>query len=466
MAIRLLADRGVGRAAGTVFAVSTTGSILGTYLPTLVLIPRLGSRGSILVAAGILLATAAMGLFVFRRGCRVILASVLLLGSLAVCSAAAACILTPRRPLPRLAGATTTLLDEVESPYQYLTVRDDAYPAGVERVLTINEGRYSFHALQVQGHVLTGSRFYDAYAVLPFLLDLEPGDIFRACIVGLACGGNATQWHHFFSALYDLRVDGAELDPGIIRLGRRHFGLPREDARWLLTYPLDGRTLLEWLPAEQPYNAIVVDAFQNELYVPFHLATQEFFRVCRRRLAPGGVLAMNVHAYEADAPNLRAIESTMASVFPFVLRIPHYATGGFLLLARHGDRPFDLDRLTPKSIRRRYEAEEGIEAWREPPEWAALLALADNIHATAVTGGKTVRPAPGDLVLTDDHAPLEWLTDRFLWSTEADLLTTGDARSLALNALRRKQASLLTVVAVGWTLLLTGLGFALRNDRR
>ncbi len=457
LAIRLLARRGVGRAAGSVFALSTFGSILGTYLPTLWLVPRLGSRGSILVAAGILLSAAAVGLFAFGRRSSRALAWLVFLAAGTASMAAARHLVTPDRPAPLLADGSATLLAEVESPYQYLTVRDDEGPHAAARVLTINEGVYSFHALRVRGRVLTGSRFYDAYSVLPFLLDLEPGDPLRACVVGLACGVGASQWHHFLTPLFDLHVVGAELDPEVLRLGRHYFDLPPEGSDWLRSLAVDGRSHLEWTIPTDPYQIIVVDAFANELYVPFHLATREFFDVCRRRLTDDGLLAMNVHAYDHTAPNLEAIENTMASVFTHVVRIPHYETGGFLLLARKGSVGVDPGRLRRGPLLRRYQGWDGFDAWCAEAESGGLMALADDVATSAAAGGHDVvfrRDAP---LLTDDHAPLAWMTDRFLWEAEEGMLRAGNTRAGALHALRSRQTGLLMVILAGWALLLAGL---------
>ena len=461
IAIRLLARRGLGRAVGSVFALSTLGSILGTYLPTLVLVPRIGSRGSILVAAGILLVASAAGLLTSgpRRGRRV--APALLLAAALALGAAAAGLVPPGRPAPRLDGGVATLLAEAESPYQYLTVREDVWPDGTERVLTINEGLYTWHALRVDDRVLSGSRYHDAYAVLPFLLDLEVGAALDLCVVGLACGVNAVQWHHFFSAPFDLHVDGAELDPAVVRLGRRYFDLP-DEAPWLRVHTLDGRSLLERVPAEKRYDTIILDAFANELYVPFHLATREFFALCERRLERGGLLAMNVYARGADAPNLLAIENTMTAVFPTVLRVPHDEAGGYLLLARRGEAPIEVERLAPDAIHERFASWAGFTRWRETQEWSDLLALADAIRRTVRRAEHAPRHDPDHLVLTDDHAPLEWLTDRFLSRSEAELLAAGDDRSLALAALRARQGRLLLGIGLAWAGLLAAAGLLAR----
>jgi spermidine synthase len=404
LAIRLLDTMGTGKAAGTVFAVSTTGSIAGTYLPTLYLVPQFGSRGTLYLAAALLLVPAVAGAarFGMRKGRSTAAALLALLLSGGI--AAAAGTSPDRGPPSMLDGGTARVLTEVESPYQYLTVRDDTLGDGTQfRLLTINEGLHTYHSLRVKDRVLTQSRYYDDYSVLPMLLDKAPGDELRMCVLGLACGINASQWKHFWGDLYDLKVDGAELDPDIVRLGREHFDLPAKDSDWLRAVAMDGRQMLASLPADTKYDVIVVDAFANELYIPFHLATREFFEICRDHLAPGGILAMNCYAEGQDAPNLLAIENTLALTFGNAVRVTQYWGSNFLLMAREGDERPDLG-----PVGRRFGDREDL------AEWQRLRTLAGAMPGNArhVSGDTSSR------ILTDDDAPLEWLTDRFLDRTE------------------------------------------------
>jgi spermidine synthase len=410
MAIRLLADAGVGRAAGRVFAVSTVGSIFGTYVPTLVLVPVLGSRMTLLVAAGMLLLPAVVGLLAFagRKGATV--AGVAVLGA---AIAGARTPMTPQRPAPpEVPGATTALLAERESPYQYLTVqRERRSDSPAVTRLTINEGVYTYHSLEVEGEVLTGRKYYDDYALLPLLLDLRQGEALRVAVVGLACGVTARQFRTFWEGPYRVSVDGAEIDPVVMELGRQYFHLPPPDAPWLRAYAMDGRQMLVAAPPKTRWHAIVVDAFSNELYVPFHLGTREFFQLCRDRLEPGGVFAMNVYAYRPDSPNLAALENTLAVVFGGCRRVKQYWGGNFLLIARK-DAPVDLARLLPSRAKARFPAQSGV------PEWPRLLEQGQWMpeHATTIAGDER------RLVLTDDYAPLESMTDAFIAREEAEVL--------------------------------------------
>jgi len=457
LAVRLLAGRGAGLAAGRVSAAWATASVVGTYLPAFVLVPCLGSRGSILVAAAMAVVPGAAGLALFGGAlCRVAAAAAVAAGVLVAATAE----LAPSRGAPTFDnGGVATVLTERESAYQYLVVREDAFPSGeIDRVLTINEAAYSFHSLKVAGRVLTGSRHYDDYSVLPLLLDRPAGAELRLGVIGFACGVNAGQWRHFWDGPFRLRVDGAEIDPEIVELGREFFGLPAAGDPGLRVVAADGRVWLASLPEGVRFDVLVVDAFASEIYMPFHLGTREFLDLCKRRLEPGGVLAMNVFAVGDDAPNLAALENTLAVAFGACVRSSRDGGRGFLLIAADGGAPPTLDRLEPRSVRRRFGVREGV------AEWDRLVELAAEVASDATI----VRPRPGARVLTDDDAPLEHLTDRFVRDEERRVLegaTDADAspNRARLLALSRKQDRALAWVAAAWAAVLLAALAAVRR---
>jgi len=412
MAIRLLAEGGVGRAAGRVFAISTVGSIVGTYLPTLWLIPSYGSRATLLVAAAMLVAPAVVGLLVFSglRGAALGLVAVLGLAGIG-----AASDMRPSRGVPRLAwGGTALVRAERESPYQYLTVREDTFPGSPPttiKYLTINEGVFTYHSVEVAGSVLTGDKYYDDYAALPLLTDVPQGEELRGAVVGLAAGVTPRQWKHFWEGPYKVRVDGAEIDPVVLELGREYFHLPPADADWLRAFAMDGRQMLAAAPPGTSYHMLVVDAFSQELYIPFHLGTREFFELAKSRLAPGGIFAMNVYAYRPDSPNLAALENTLATVFGRCQRVKQYWEGSYILVARNGAEPADMSRLIAGRVETRMGKRPAV------AEWATLVRQVGWVpkHTTII------RPDAAKPVLTDDYCPLERMTDRFIERSEAEL---------------------------------------------
>lgn len=471
-AVRILASAGAGRAAGRVLAASTAASVAGTYLATFLLVPAVGSRGAMLVAAALAALPATAGLVVLGRTRSRIAAAAVVAAAVLV---AALGEFRPIRAAPPFRnGGVATVLAERESPYQYLTVREDRFKDGeVDRVLTINEGTYIYHSLRIDGHVLTDSRHYDDYTVIPALLDVPPGGEMRIGVVGFAAGVNAGQFRHFWRGPFRLRVEGAEIDGEVVRLGREFFDLAAAEADVASVTVDDGRRWLGALPPGRTFHVLVVDAFANEIYMPFHLATTEFLELCRSRLEPGGILAMNIYAVGADSPNLAAIEQTLATAFGACVRSSRYGGYGYLLLARKGDDPPDLARLSHAWMRRRFGERTGV------AEWEDLLDLASEVRADTVL----VRPRAGARILTDDDAPLEYLTDRFVGSLETHLLgeTTdiGDGaaeggelagrRSEAsgrrdeLRALTERQHRLLWWIAGAWCALAAAGFLAVRR---
>ena len=137
------------------------------------------------------------------------------------------------------------------------------------------------------------------------------------------------------------------------------------------------------------YDAIIVDAYRQP-YIPFYLATREFFELARERLAPGGVVIVNVGHPEGSDELERVLGRTMAAAFPRVLRYPIEPTNT-LLVGGDGD------------------ALGGAPARATPPTLPAGL------RPLAREAAAALEPRlPGGEVYTDDRAPVEWLVDSSL----------------------------------------------------
>lgn len=303
----------LGRVVGTMSAAATLGSLAGTFGATHFLVPALGCRATIWLCAAVI-AGCGIAAVPSRRGCAV---GVALLASLAL----------HRGPL-REPRPGTELLEERETPYQYLqVVREPDAPGGARTALKINEGLDSFHSVAVEGSVFTGGAYYDWHAIAPLLAGdgTRPEDL-RALSIGDAAGS--------FRRIYDAvhpgaRVDAVEIDPACTEFGDRHFVGRRApgDVRWM-----DGRAFVDH--ASGRWHVIHVDAYAHQVYIPSHLASREFFSAARERLEPGGVIACNVGALRPADPVLQAIGATMLAVFgnARALRVPD--SRNYLLVAR------------------------------------------------------------------------------------------------------------------------------------
>lgn len=354
-AIRLAIDdvRDAGSVAGRLYALSTVGSLLGTFLSALVLIPAIGTQRTLLAAAVV-----------------VALSGATMLGRrwLAVAAALGALLAVPAGAVRAEPG----LIYEQESRYQFIHVTE---VHGVRR-LYLNEG-LAVHSIWRRSSVLTGGE-WDTYLAVPSLLGRP---LRRVAILGNAGGTTARALGIFYPRA---QVDGVELDPAVSAVGRRFFGLGDNPRLRVIT--ADARPFLRRTGAR--YDLIVVDAYRPP-YVPFYLATREFFRLARSRLAPGGAIVLNVAAAPGDHRLAEGVSGTLATEFPLVLtwqalRFNQFAIGldrpasPPVLIRRLGRAPARLKPLTELLARNMQPVAPALDPW------------------------------------TDDRAPVEWLTDRMI----------------------------------------------------
>jgi spermidine synthase len=220
--------------------------------------------------------------------------------------------------------------------------------------------------------------------VLPFAARSEPPE--RIAILGNAAGTTARAYGHYFP---QTEVDGVEIDAKLTELGERYFDL---DNPRLEVFHEDARPWLR--DSDGSYDVIMVDAYRQP-YIPFYLATREFFELARDRLAPGGVVIVNAGHPEGNDDLETVLGRTLADVFPTVVRDPLEPTNTLLLAS---DGPASGQRLA-----------------------AAVPALPDDLRVLAAAGSERIRPRlDGGEVYTDDVAPVEWLIDRSILGYAAD----------------------------------------------
>jgi len=344
-----------GTVTGRLYAISTAGSLLGTFLAALLLIPLIGTHRTFLVFAAALAVTAALGAGSWRF--------------LVVAAAIAALLAVP----PSAVGADVAgarVIYSSETDYQYARVLQ--FPSG-ERWLQLNEG-VAIHSLYRPWSYLTDG-YWDDFLVLPFAA--RPEAPARIAILGDAAGTVARAYGHYYPAT---RVDAVEIDGELTVIGKRYFGLRGQN---LHLYTADARPWLETSRAR--YDAIFLDAYRQP-YIPFYLLTRQFFSLIRSHLNPGGTLTVNVgHIPGSDALE-KVVSATLRAVFPVVAR-DVVSDSNSLVFA--GTAPLSLARL----------ATPGAAVSRD------LQPLAQSVAA---------RMAPalrGGAVYTDDKAPVEWLTD-------------------------------------------------------
>jgi spermidine synthase len=287
-----------GTVAGRLYALSTAGSLVGTLLSALVLIPAIGTKRTFLTFAILLAVVAAVGV----RSRRAVAVPVLLAALLAL----------PVGTIKSVANGRVVY--EQETEYQYARV---VQTADGERRLELNEG-HAVHSLYRPGTVLTGD-YWDAMRIDASANGRKPQ---RVAILGNAAGTTAREFHVLDPKT---RLDPVEIDPALTAIGYRWFGLPRS----IHVHHEDARPFLRQHPHAR-WDAILVDAYRQP-YIPFYLVTKEFFQLARDRLTRNGVVVVNVGHPTGNDDLEKVVTATMRAVFPVVRRDPTTDTNTILV---------------------------------------------------------------------------------------------------------------------------------------
>lgn len=391
-AIRLSVEQvgKAGRTAGQLYAISTAGSILGTFLPVLVLIPNIGTYRTFLVFATALLLVSIIGLVATRTPSSTTpnapkgklntkreLFSLLLLLPLALSLIG---LQGPIKP-PSGTNGGGILLAERESAYNYIQV----VKAGNETQLILNEG-LGVHSIYNPNQILTYGP-WDYFLIAPYFNKppFTMNQLRNAAIIGLGGGTIPRE----LSAVYgNIPIDGVEIDGEIVKLGRQYFRMNEPNLRTIVQ---DGRYFLS--TTSQQYDLIGIDAYQQP-YVPFQLTTTEFFRGVKQRLSPSGVVVANAGRTSSDFRLVEALAQTMHTVFPSVYIINTERFSNSVIIGTN--TPTTLDNFFTNT-----------EQLTNP--FLQSIARASMLYGNMRTEQKAIP------YFTDDKAPVEQLIDQIIF---------------------------------------------------
>jgi spermidine synthase len=376
---------GAGAAGGRVLALSTLGSLAGTFGTTHVLIPSLGVRATFLTAAGaLLLASAVVGVAERRnaprngyQGLSAPLLGLVLGGALVIPGYA-----------PPGARAGERELVAVDSAYQRVRVLESGTGADRMRYLRVNESLDSFQSVWAPEPGLLPPGFYYDHFALPLAFEGAEAAPARwdIAVVGLGAGTTVRVLEGVVAAGTELGCVGFEIDPVVLALAREHFELRDVPGREYFG-GLDGRAGLALVT--RTFDQVVLDAYANNMEIPPHLATVEFFREVARVLRPGGWVTANLGGFGADDPVVAAVARSAAEGLGAVVhlaRVPF--SRNVTLLARIGAEV----------------PEPGGPGWRFAPHL-------DTLRGPLELPGAWTRHLErhGGTRLTDDRCPMEWL---------------------------------------------------------
>jgi spermidine synthase len=392
-----------GKISGRMYAISTLGSLIGTFLPVLVLTPRVGTFQTFLIFAGILYGIGFWGLW--RSGFKQ--AAMRTLWMPVVVAIPAAMILNgPLRDPMKVKHSDGSveqfsLLYEDESAYNYIQVQEDQ---NGYRYLYLNEGQ-GIHS-QWHPDIVFYRRTWDFFLTAPYFNapPYTPEDVDSMLIIGLAAGTIARQYIQVYG---NIAIDGIEIDPDIVKAGAEFFDMNRDKMPSLTVYVEDGRYMLNHL--DKTYRVIGIDAYRPP-YIPWHLTTVEFFQEVRDHLTPDGAVAINVGRTDTDRRLVDALTATMLNVFPSVHAMDVPGAYNTILVATAQPTSDDNLRINLANL---------------PADANPML------RAVLQMGTESLVPVmASDVVFTDNHAPVETMVDslvlNFLLSGESEQLKGGN----------------------------------------
>jgi spermidine synthase len=356
-----------GRISGRIYAVSTWGSLLGTYLPVLLIIPLAGTRIAALSFGVALLLVGLGGLWQTGREQG-------MLGLLLLVLLAPSAIAWIGGPIKDYPGQ----IFETESAYNYVQVvrQDDC------NYLLLNEGQ-AYHSYYCDGGRVPRISVWSIMLAAPYFNDVEgEPEVNSMAVIGLAAGTIPKQYSQVYGPL---AIDGIELDPAIIQAGRQYFDMREPNMNVIVG---DGRYELNQL--DRQYNVITLDAYKVP-YIPWHLTTQEFFEEVRAHLTDSGVFAINVGRGPDDRRLIDAVTATLLTVFPSVHTVNVPGAYNSILVATM--KPTDGQNL--------YTALEKMDAQTPVLLQAAVETAAENLVPTVAS----------DVIFTDQRAPVETIID-------------------------------------------------------
>ena len=278
----------VGNISGSLYSISTLGSIFGTFLTIFVLIPTIDVR-TVLYGLGIVLMV--VSLLGLKNWPKVLTVAVIII------------LFTPSSSIVTgLMPHTGTVIIEEETQYSHLDVVD----SDNKRTLYLNGMRHSQMDKDNPNDLVLK---YTKYFHLGKLFNPQ---LEKILFVG---GGGFSGPKNFLENYPDSLIDVVEIDPKVIEIAKTYFSL--KDNPRLQIFNEDARTFL--MNSDDKYDLIILDAFATD-YVPFHLLTQEYFQILKEHLEPKGVVVSNIlGSLEGDTSDLpRAVYKTMKSLFPTV----------------------------------------------------------------------------------------------------------------------------------------------------
>jgi spermidine synthase len=326
-AVRLAAQtvERIGNVSGSLYALSTFGSIAGTLLTAFWLVPALGVRTLLQILGVCLLVLPVVVAWSRKKAAVVVLVASILM------------VLSYIRAVP-----AQGVIYEGDSAYHYIKVVDDKQ----RNIRFLQFNNYVEGAIDLNPPYDTRVSYTNAFQ----LARIFNPKLRNILIIG---GGGGIGARKFVNDDPNVVVDLVEIDQRVVDLGLKYFHLEPSDR--LRIHVEDGRNFIRH--SQTKYDLVILDAFTIGGQIPFHLTTREFFDEIKRMLSPEGIVLANINGTMRGRRSriMRSEYKTLATVFPNVYVFPHLheterRQGGpldqdrprnFILIAVNGAARFD-----------------------------------------------------------------------------------------------------------------------------
>ena len=349
-----------GKVVGRIEACNTVGSIIGTFLPTFVTIPTVGTSATFIIFGSILGVIALI--YFFRMGFRRIFYTIFFVVSFGIGIAASFI------PVAFWEGGT---IYEGESLYNYLRVEEDE-----NQVILSTNVLFGVQSIKYKEEKISNNYFDNVLAANLMVKD-DP----EILILGLGTGTIAYKSEYHFN---NHKIDGVEIDSKIVDLAYKYFELPSD----INVYVNDGRAYMNL--CKKKYDIIVVDAYRD-ITIPFSMVSIEFFNLVNNCLNESGVAVVNLNMNSSREGSINDhIYGTLKNVFKNVYR----ANAGLNVVVYASN---DID---PKDVLTEQMKAENLSKRDLVPQLKSLFRQHLNSFEEVIDNG---------YLLTDDRAPVELL---------------------------------------------------------
>lgn len=354
-----------GKISGTLGAFNTIGSIIGTFVPTFVTIPAVGTSITFLIFAGILLTLSIVYFIAVKGSKKGIIAGGLLF---ILC-----CIFGNS---DSFAFWEEDLTYEGESIYNYLQVKEDS-----DSTILSTNVLFGVQSVLEKSNNLTGM-YYDYAMAAPIMAGVNEKKNLDILILGMGTGTYATQCKRYFD---NLTIEGVEIDEKITKLAKKYFELPKDVS--VTTY--DGRAFLN--AVDKKYDVIMVDAYKD-ITIPFQMSSIEFFNLVSNHLNKDGVMVVNMNMRSSKEGNINQyLADTISNAFSEVYTIDVTGSTNRELFASNNP---DMLKLFSQNI--------------------DLIKNSELSSLMADVSGYMTEYNAGNYLMTDDNAPVELLGMRVI----------------------------------------------------